>query len=114
MSASPDQPEFSFIAAAAARDEAIDRVEANAADHWKAAAEFAALEVARRGKPFTTDEVWRALVLQGVGQPHEPRAMGAIFRKLAREGVIRPLEDDFQKSIMTACHRRPKQRWIAA
>ena len=107
-----NHPEFDFTAATIARDEAIDRVEANAEPDWKEEAEQAVLDVARRGNLFTTDDIWKELALRFVSPPHEPRAMGAVFRRLAAAKLIRPLADDFQKSIMTSCHRRPKQKWI--
>jgi hypothetical protein len=111
MKTRPKHPEFNFEAAVAARDEAIERVDENADPDWKEAAKLIVCDLARNKVRFTTDDVWRQLLNQGVMFPHEPRAMGGIMMGLARAGVIRRL-DSQRKSEMVGCHCRPKQLWI--
>lgn len=99
-------------AAAVARDNAILQVDAHADPAWKAIAEEIVYELAQADRPFTTDDVWRELTKRGTGGPHEPRAMGAIMRRLQGQGVIKTMEGGYQRSTMVTCHRRPKQVWI--
>jgi hypothetical protein len=93
------------------RDEAIERVNANADPEWKRHANIIVRELAQTRQPFTTDAVWRELIVRGIEGPHEPRAMGAIMIKLQKIGVIKALEDH-RPSAWRLCHRRPKQLWI--
>ncbi|MGW8630575.1 hypothetical protein [Streptomyces sp. NPDC055793] len=72
-------------AAEAARDEAMERVYESAADEWKAKAHATVIAVADSLGEFTVDDLWDA----GLDKPAEPRAMGPILRKAARDGFIR-------------------------
>ena len=70
--------------AIAARDEALERVEAGAEPDWQAAA-LAALEItARRLPDFISDDVWDS----GLPSTREDRALGPIFLAAARAGWI--------------------------
>ena len=109
-----NHPEFNFEASVIARDEALIRVDENADADWKDAAEACILYVAARVQSFTTDDIWMELMVRDVKPPHEHRAMGSVMRKLACQGMIKTIPGSFEKSIMTGCHRRPKQRWTKA
>lgn len=109
----PDMPLFGFSAKGAgdARDAAIDQVETNADDAWKDKAAQAVSILASGNREFTTDEVWALLATAGIDvSTHEPRAMGAIMRACAREGLIEAT-DRTRCSVRVACHRRPVRVW---
>ena len=102
--------QLDLLAALAARDEAIQRVDEHASDAWKAEAMRAVVRVARERRRFTTDDVWAVL---GESGTHEPRAMGAIMLQAARDGWVRAT-DDYVRSNRVACHARPLRVWESA
>lgn len=105
------QLELWAAAGTVARDAAIDRVEDNADTGWLEGAMIAVREVARRMPEFTTDHVWLSLSRSGGGAISiEPRAMGAVMRAAASDGVVEPV-DRWELSQRPACHRRPVRVW---
>lgn len=83
-----------------------ERAAAGAGAEWVARATAEAVLLARRGQPFSADEVWAA-----VGDcPGDPRAMGAVMRRLASEGVIRAT-GLYRPSRRPGCHARPVLLW---
>jgi len=93
---------------ATSRDEAIDRVEEHANSEWKEVAYVTAIEVARTRRFFTSEDVWDAL--SGDASTHEPRAMGAVMRRLRKENVVEPT-DQFITSTSPLGHGRPSRVW---
>lgn len=69
-------------------DEAIGRADRAADDGWRSAAEAVVFDLAGRGRPFTTDDVWFELARRDVGQPREPRALGAVMRRAITGEVV--------------------------
>jgi len=100
----------SVRAAQAAKEEAMERVELHADEDWKMAAEVAVRLVARRGRPFTTDEVVELLTQSNV-TTHDLRALGPIMRNALREGLVEE-SGLWRKSSLVSCHRRPKAVWL--
>ncbi len=92
----------------AQRDDALKRVEDHASEAWKGEADFAVLRLAATGRPFTADDVWRGIPAGFT--THEPRAMGAILRGCARDGIIEALQE-WKLSTRPECHRRPVRVW---
>ena len=92
------------------KEEAIDRVERGAPELWKKTALKAVKWRAKKGVPFTTDEVWSDLEGAGVEPPREPRAMGAIMRKAVSEGVI-VATDKTKISRKGTNNKRPVRVW---
>ena len=92
--------------------EAVARVERNADSEWLLWAERAVVEAAADNR-FTTDDVWHLLDAWRVEAPHEPRALGAVMRRMARVGVIRST-GEYVKSERVECHGRPIVVWSAA
>ena len=92
----------------AAREEAIDRVEAHANSEWKDVAYLTATRVAQQKRFFTSEEVWDAL--SGDVRTHEPRAMGAVMRRLRKERIVEPT-DQFVTSTSPLGHGRPSRVW---
>ena len=92
-----------------ATDEAVERVRENADNAWMARATAAVEEAGAKSHSgtFTTDDVWDIL---GEDKPHEPRAMGAVMRSLAKQGVIQS-EAAYTTSRRPECHRRPIRLW---
>ena len=99
--------QMSLEDALAARDAAIDQVEAHADAEWKRHALEAVARLARERRRFTTDDVWAVMGKVGT---HEPRAMGAVMRQAFRLGLVRGTED-YVKSKRVACHGRPLRVW---
>jgi hypothetical protein len=92
-----------------ARAAAIDQVERNADDEWKRIATEAVWRLAYSRLEFTTDDVWEEL--EGLGySTHEPRAMGAVMRASARNGIICKT-DRVMNSRRVQCHARPVAVW---
>ena len=89
-----------------ARDEAMGRAERGAGDWIQRARESVAL-IALARFDFTTDDVWNAL---GEDRPDEPRALGAVMKAMARDGVIRAT-GEYRKSTRVDCHARPVAVW---
>lgn len=90
-----------------ARDEAIARVEAHAPEGWVHRAKDAVALIALARFDFTTDDVWNAL---GEDRPPEPRALGAVMKKMAGDGTIRAT-GEYRKSVRVDCHARPVAVW---
>ena len=112
----PHEPEPEFPPAsgdahpgAVLRDEAIARVDKAADLTWKQVALDVAQRIARNQSTLTTDDVWKALDGSGLTTP-EPRAMGAIMRRLAKAGVIKNTYRTLV-SDRPECHRRPLTVW---
>ena len=73
----------------AARKSGIADAEAHADVGWKAAAFDVVCCCARNHVPFTADHVWTMLpVLYPDVTTHEPAALGPVFLRAAREGII--------------------------
>lgn len=94
---------------AAARDEAIARVDAHADVDWKAQAYATGIRIAEREEYLISEDIWQALVDAGV-HTHEPRAMGAVMKRLSRSKVIAPT-DRFITSPSPLGHGRPSRMW---
>lgn len=67
----------------ARRDEGTTRVWSHADEQWKANAWDAICALATLGDPFTSEQV-RAIV----GDPDKPNAMGALFLRASKAGII--------------------------
>lgn len=93
------------VAGAAARDEAVDRVEVHADEAWKAVARQWVSYIANTRPTFTTDDVWAA----GLEKPSEPRAMGAIIREFTRQNFLEFV--GYQKTAQVSRHRAPIAVW---
>jgi hypothetical protein len=92
----------------ASREEAISRVDAHANREWKDVAYLTAIRVARTRRFFTSEDVWDALA--GDVGTHEPRAMGAVMRRLRKEQIVEPT-DQFITSTSPLGHGRPSRVW---
>jgi hypothetical protein len=87
-----------------ARDAAIDQVDKHMSPLWRAAAEAALMNVARRYKYFTTDHVWDEL---NEYYPRERRALGPIM--LGATFILRT--EMTQTSNRVVNHCRPLRIW---
>ena len=70
------------------RDEGIAKVDANAHEKWKAAAWDVLLGFVRSGRPFMGEDVHRECEERSIGEPHSPKAWGALIMKASRAGII--------------------------
>lgn len=99
--------------AAAARDEAIDRVEKNAPEDWKHRVRVAIEALCKEREEITTDDVWERLELLRIDLGRaEPRAIGALMKQAQKAGWIEPTAT-FKNSERVECHRRPLRVWIS-
>lgn len=107
-----DQPELwgDPEAAKEAAEEAIDRVRRHAEREWVEQALEAIKFLAENFKELTGDAVWLLLQLRDVDGPHEPRAMGAVFRQAGKAGWITPT-DRYVPGVRPIDHRAPKRVW---
>lgn len=91
------------------KDRAVYAVGVFADPLWKREAEAALALLCKIGNDFTGDDVWR--LLEGVGvKTEEPRALGAIITKYAKDGLIVPT-GVYRKSERRKSHRRPLAIW---
>lgn len=97
-----------------AKDAAIQQVAENAQSAWLEQARRTTLRIAKaHPQGFTSDAVWFVLSACGYGHPTEPRAMGAVFHALARNGLIRKT-GEYRDSERAECHGRPIAVWRLA
>lgn len=94
------------VAGTATREMAIEQIDSNTSENWKAAAMQALQKVAATVERFTTDLVWEVLD----GEPHDNRAMGPVMRRAWKAGLIEPT-DQHELSERPQCHRRPMRVW---
>ena len=73
----------------AATAEAITRVEHHADPSWLERAYQTLCQIARQQAEITADDVWDALRGEALSiVPHELRAIGPVFRRAAKDGII--------------------------
>jgi len=89
---------------------ALHKVESHADPHWMASARAEVDAVAFLYDEFSTDAVWERLANHDVPEPREPRAMGAIMRKAALDGVIEAT-NRYEQSSREVNHQRPVMIW---
>lgn len=87
----------------------IDRAESGADTSWKDEAEKIVEFLAERNATFTTDDVWR-LLAETKAETHEHRAMGAVMRAAARNGIIEKT-DRVVPTLRACANRRPVAVW---
>lgn len=90
------------------RDVSIDQVEEHADPDWLSSALVAARQVCVDRAEFTTDHIWERLA--NVEAPHEPRAIGAVMRRVKKNEWARPT-DRTRPSSMPQNHKRPVRIW---
>jgi len=93
-------------------DDLLDDVREKADRAWKLAAAEAIRQLVAAGDPFTADDVWAMIEPLGVCT-HEPRAMGAVFKAAARDGIITS-DGMHRTSCRRENHRRLVRVWRAA
>ena len=103
---------FDAPAALEARDKAIARVDRNTDPRWKTHANQAIEALCRLRREFTADDVWDYLDAHQLDRPDEPRALGAILRSAAHQGLI-AATDRYVNSERPECHARPVKVWRA-
>lgn len=96
-----------FTAAAAARDEALFNVENAAESDWIELAYQALLLTARTLRWFICDDVWD---IGGLPPTRENRALGAVFKRAKRDGVI-VMTGDSRPSVRS--HLTGKPVWLS-
>lgn len=92
-----------------AADAAIDRVKQGANDEWWTAAYNAGCRLAETRRAFTSADVFDSI--PSTFSTPEPRAMGAIMRRLASEGFIAP-SDNYAPG-RASNHGRPQRVWFS-
>ena len=105
----PAPASYDATAAAAARDEAMERVEEHADDAVLAAADTAVKYLASTRDEFTIDAVQYLLDQQGLAF-REPKALGPVMRRAALAGLIEGT-DRWVNSVRVSNHRRPVRVW---
>lgn len=89
----------------AATNAAIDAVDANADEDWKAAAAAALAQCAASYNRFTADEVWEKLLKIPTVSTHEPAALGPVFVRAANAGIIQNTGLRIKRSRYKQRHR---------
>lgn len=92
------------------KHEAIDEVEKNANSVWLHTAQSVVEKLARTKSVFSSDDVWQELDRMQMPRPHEPSAMGAVFRNCARNKICRKTGRYFPSKQPTN-HQRDIAEW---
>lgn len=90
-------------------EEALAYVESGADPRWIDTCTKIVRHLASLGGRFTTDDVWDLLEETGLSTK-EPRAMGAVVRKLSSDRVIVGA-GEYWVSRRPECHQRPVKVW---
>jgi hypothetical protein len=77
---------------------------------WRGRALFTIYRLARRGQPFTADDVRRVMKRDS---PDEPATVGGVFLLAVKLGYITPT-GAYVKSTRAECHGRPMRMWRIA
>lgn len=101
-----DEDAKALRAAGHARDQAIAQAESGADYEWLADAARAIRWVAVRKGQFTADDVWDT----GLRVPREGRALGPVFMRMKRDGMIAPT-DMFKLTKRSMRHAAPIRVW---
>jgi len=83
--------------------ESIAQAEEHAFEAWKQLAYDCLVQCAQEHDEFTSDEVWLALEAHDT-TTHEPAAMGPIFLRGAREGIIVNTKRHRKRSVYSKRH----------
>lgn len=89
------------------RDEALDKLEDTTPETWLDEAYAAIAFLVRERDLFTADSVWDL-----VGPTREPRAMGVVFRRAVKDGLVKPTKS-FWSSTRAKRHAGPVRVWQA-
>lgn len=112
----PDHPPTAFhLNAPTVGEQLRDVALQNVADHADVDWISTAIEYIRRlpaGVEFTADDVWQHTESENA-YTHEPRALGAITRRLALAGEIVSTQR-YRPSTRSQCHARPVLIWRRA
>lgn len=84
------------------------RADAHAPESWRAEALSIVTRLAATRSEFTADDVWAC----GLSSPPEARALGAVFRRARRLGLIENT-DRFVRSSQPQCHKMPRLVWAS-
>ncbi len=106
---SPEPRQLFFKELAWIKKDAIDQVEDNANARWFEGAYQIVLGIAQKNRLFTTDLAWEALAHTDL-VTHETRGMGAVMRRIDREGKARPTKD-YVPSVRAVRHGGPVRVW---
>ena len=79
---------------------------------WAERAYFCVIQIARKGRPFTCEDVKIHAAICRMPDPPDARAWGGILRHAAKQGLIRKV--GWAASTSPVCHCRPMQVWVAA
>jgi hypothetical protein len=107
--AAPLQPTLDDYLAELAKQDALQRVEINADPLWRDVAYQCVVAVAQRTEEFHTDSVLSELAQYPV-TTHEPRALGPVMMRAARDNIIVPT-NRFEKSAAVSRHCASKRIW---
>jgi hypothetical protein len=91
-------------------DQALERVERGADHQWLGTARTAVAYVAEYRVEFTTDDVWDILAAWQIPPTRDNRALGAVMRWAAKEGICTST-DNYRRSRRPECHLRPVMVW---
>ena len=102
------ETQLSLLIGEARKDDGMHRAWHAANPDFKLAAEQAIRHLARTKAQFTSDDVWS--LLDGVADTKEHRALGAVMRAVAKEGLISKT-DRVVPTTRACANRRPVAVW---
>ena len=102
-------PVFDLPAGRRLRDVGIARVHAATEPEWLEEAYTALRHVCRQQATVTSDDIWRVMGAERMAQAN-PSALGVVFRRGVREGIIEATGLQASSS-RAATHLRPLRVW---
>lgn len=94
----------------AGRELGIARATRAANPEWETFMDVAVVEVARRKRWFTADDIERLRLAKEGPETHEKRAMSGVMRRAQTAGVCE-ITNRFEAGVRATCHRRPQRVW---
>jgi hypothetical protein len=89
---------------------AIDAARDHADAEWYKSAYAAGVHLCRTQRFWIVDDLQAILAAGGLGQPREPRAIGAVVRQLRIDGLCEGT-DTYKPSARKGCHQNPRRTW---
>ena len=94
------------------KKQAIDEVELNAEKIWWHKTKDVIHTLAKANTNFTSDEVWAELDRLGIPRPHQPTALGSVFRACCQAGWISK-SGKYKPSTQPTNHQRDVAIWTS-
>lgn len=94
------------------KKQALDEVQSNAENDWWYKTKEVIHKLAKENINFTSDEVWAELDRLNIPRPHQPSALGSVFRACCQAGWITK-SGKYKPSTQPTNHQRDVAIWTS-